>query len=152
MEFKIQLTGILKIMKSNEVKKIYHDNVLYAAIFNLDDISDGLDFITSDEEFIQVGTWNYKKGKVLDAHYHNTFERSANKTQEMVLVLSGKIICNLYTETGEFISTHEIDKNNIIIQFNGVHEYEIIEDSKVIEVKNGPYLGPEKDRTRVNVR
>ena len=152
MEFKIQLTGILKIMKNNEVIKIYHDNVLYAAIFNLDNISDGLDFITSDEEFIQVGTWSYKKGKVLDAHYHNTFERSANKTQEMVLVLSGKIICNLYTETGEFISTHDIDKNKIIIQFNGVHEYEIIEDSKVIEVKNGPYLGPEKDRTRVNVR
>ena len=28
----------------------------------------------------------------------------------------------------------------------------MIEDSKVLEVKNGPYHGPEKDRTRVNVK
>ena len=29
---------------------------------------------------------------------------------------------------------------------------EILENAKVIEVKNGPYFGPEKDRTRINVR
>ena len=40
----------------------------------------------------------------------------------------------------------------IIVQYQGVHEYEMIEDSKVLEVKNGPYHGPEKDRTRVNVK
>ena len=40
----------------------------------------------------------------------------------------------------------------MIVQYQGVHEYEMIEDSKVLEVKNGPYHGPEKDRTRVNVK
>jgi hypothetical protein len=43
--------------------------------------------------------------------------------------------------------------NCLIIQYQGVHEYEIdIEDSKILEVKNGPYFGPEKDRTRVDVK
>ena len=40
----------------------------------------------------------------------------------------------------------------MIIQYEGVHEYEILENTKVIEVKNGPYFGPDKDRTRINVR
>ena len=38
------------------------------------------------------------------------------------------------------------------MQFQGVHEYKILKDSKVIEIKNGPYFGPDKDRTRVNVK
>ena len=39
----------------------------------------------------------------------------------------------------------------MIIQFYGVHEYIMLEDSIVVETKNGPYSGPEKDRTRVKI-
>ena len=101
---------------------------------------------------MQVGTWKYEKGKILDAHYHNTFERKSYITQEVVLVLEGKIICNLYTTNGEFIASEEIRENQLIIQFQGIHEYEILDNSKVLEIKNGPYFGPDKDRTRVNIR
>ena len=27
-----------------------------------------------------------------------------------------------------------------------------MDNSKVLEIKNGPYFGPDKDRTRVNIR
>ena len=85
-------------------------------------------------------------------HYHNTFERKSYITQEVVLVLEGSIVCNLYTTQGEFISSEEINQGQLIVQFQGIHEYEIKKDSKVLEIKNGPYFGPEKDRTRVNVK
>ena len=125
---------------------------LYSSIFDLDNTSEGLDFLTNDDAFVQVGTWKYEKGKILDAHYHNTFERKSYITQEVVLVLEGTIICNLYTTDGEFIASEEIKQNQLIIQFQGVHEYEIMDNSKVLEIKNGPYFGPDKDRTRVNIR
>ena len=99
--------------------------------------SEGLSFLTDDEDFIQVGLWNYKKGKRLDTHYHNTFSRESFKTNESVYVVRGKIKCNLYFENGEFISSHILN------------EYFIEEDALVIENKNGPYFGPEKDRTRI---
>ena len=35
--------------------------------------------------------------------------------------------------------------------FNQAHEYIIEEDCLVIENKNGPYFGPEKDRTRIDL-
>jgi len=136
----------------SEIKNIIYNNELYSTIFDTANIKEGLDFLTNDESFIQVGTWSYKKGKVLDAHFHNEFERKAFRTQEIVFVLDGMITCNLYTQQGEFITSEKIEKNQLIIQFQGIHEYEIDKDSKILEVKNGPYFGPEKDRTRVDVK
>ena len=152
MEFKLLWIGILITMVNQNIKNIIFKDILYSSVFDLKNTNDGLDFFTSDDSFLQVGTWNYKKGKILDAHYHNTFERKSYLTQEVVLVIEGSIVCNLYTTEGEFITSEEINKGQLIIQYQGVHEYEIKKDSKVLEIKNGPYFGPEKDRTRINVR
>ena len=122
------------------------------SIFDIRNMPEGLDFLTSDESFIQVGTWNYKKDKILDAHFHNYYDRTSYRTQEVVYVLQGKIKCNLYEEDTTYIDSAIVESGMMIVQFQGVHEYEMIEDSKVLEVKNGPYHGPEKDRTRVNVK
>ena len=139
-------------MTNKKIKNIIHKEELYASVFNLEEIAEGLDFLTNDESFIQVGTWKYEKGKVLDAHYHNTYERKAYLTQEVVIVLNGTILCNLFTLERDFITTVEVKEKQLIIQYQGIQEYEIIEDSKIIEVKNGPYFGPDKDRTRVDVK
>ena len=40
----------------------------------------------------------------------------------------------------------------MITQFNGAHEYTILEDSIAVEIKNGPYFGPEKDRKRIEAK
>ena len=67
-------------------------------------------------------------------------------------MLEGIIICNLYTTDAECIASEEIKQSQLSIQFQGIHEYEILENSKILEIKNGPYFGPDKDRTRVNIR
>ncbi|MAU54858.1 MAG: hypothetical protein CMC29_03485 [Flavobacteriaceae bacterium] len=136
-------------MSEKIMKKIIADDIHIASIVTPNLSSEGLSFLTDDENFIQVGIWNYKKGKRLETHFHNTFSREATKTNESVYVVEGKIKCNLYFENGDFISSHIINKGEMIIQFNGAHEYFIVEDSVVIENKNGPYFGPEKDRTRI---
>ena len=117
-------------MSNKNIKNVIHNDELYSSIFDLNNISEGLDFLTNDDSFVQVGTWKYEKGKILDSHYHNTFERKSYITQEVVLVLEGTIICNLYTTDGEFIASEEIKQNQLIIQFQGIHEYEIIKNSK----------------------
>ena len=92
-------------MEDKNIKHITFNNEIYASIFDIRNIPEGLDFLTNDESFIQVGTWNYKKDKILDAHYHNYFERSSYVTQEIVYVLQGKIKCNLYQEDTTYILT-----------------------------------------------
>ena len=132
-----------------DIEKIYHGDKLVASIIRPLNSKKGLSFLTDSEDYIQVGVWNYPKNTILPAHYHKEFRRESFKTNESVYVVRGKIKCNLYFENGEFISSHILDEGEMIIQFNGAHEYFIEEDALVIENKNGPYFGPEKDRTRI---
>ena len=136
-------------MSKNYEKKYIFDDVLYASVINVLDVPSGLEFYTDDEQFIQVGSWNYPKDKKLDLHYHLEFPRTGYKTNESVLVIKGKMICNLYTDSNEFLTEIRISENQLITQFNGAHEYIMIEDLIAIEIKNGPYFGPEKDRKRI---
>jgi len=130
-------------------EKILFEKLHIATIIKPLEANDGLSFYTNDDNYIQVGIWKYPNGKRLETHYHNTFTRESMKTNETVYVVKGKLKCNLYLENGTFISSHTINEGELIVQFNGAHEYFIEEDSIIIETKNGPYFGPEKDRTRI---
>ena len=89
---------------------IFYENNLVASIINLNDVEEGLSFFTHDEANIQFGTWNYKKGKELEPHFHNKFDRNATITQEAVFVLKGKVQCDLYNKKGQFISSGSCTK------------------------------------------
>jgi len=134
------------------IKKITHKGKLYAVYFDVLEANDGLSFISDDEDFIQVGIWNYSPKKILPAHYHNEYPREATRTCESVFVVRGKIKCNIYTKSGRFIDTFDLNENEMVMQLYGVHEYEILDKAIVVETKNGPYFGPEKDRKRINVQ
>lgn len=138
-------------MKNNIENEIWYEDVLIAKIINFNSLKKGLHFFTNNESFMQFGAWNYDKGKELEPHFHNTFERVSNITQEAVVVIKGKIKCELYEKNGNFISSHVLQKNQAIIQFGLVHKYIILKKSLILEFKNGPYFGPEKDRTRIKI-
>ena len=132
-------------------KEIIVEEKLYASILDPTLAKEGLDFLTENSSFLQVGTWNYKKGHKLEPHYHNEFSRESTITCEGIFVVKGKVKCNLYKKNKEKINSYEIQEGQIMFQFFGIHEYEIEEDSIVVEIKNGPYFGPDKDRTRVEI-
>ena len=96
--------------------------------------------------------WNYDAKKILPAHYHCEFTRESTRTCESVYVVKGKVRCNIYTKTGSHIDSFDLKDGEMAIQLYGVHEYEILEEALVIENKNGPYFGPEKDRKRIDVK
>ena len=50
------------------MRKILHNNEIICIVANLEDAKEGLDFLSEDNDFVQVGTWNYKKGQVLPLH------------------------------------------------------------------------------------
>ena len=86
-------------------KKITHKGKLYAIYFNVSEAEDGLSFISEDGDFIQVGIWKYQPKKTLPAHFHKEYIREATRTCESVYVVKGKIKCNLYTKSGNFIES-----------------------------------------------
>ena len=109
----------------------------------------GLSFFSSDNEFIQVGAWAYDAGKELAAHRHNHVLREVTHTQEVIFVRKGSILARVYTHDGTLVRELEAAAGDVLVLLNGGHGYKILEDgTEVLEVKNGPYVGAERDRTR----
>ena len=65
--------------------KIYkHNSQILSIVYKDKDWIKGLNFITPNELYIQVGSWWYDKGKKLDSHIHKDHMRKTLKTQEMI--------------------------------------------------------------------
>jgi hypothetical protein len=112
--------------------------------------NDGLAFFSSDEDFIQVGTWQYPAGKQLLAHIHNECTRTVLWTQEALLVRKGKLRAKIYDTRETLVQEIIVSAGDVIILLRGGHGYEILEDgTQVLEIKNGPYVGADADRRRL---
>ncbi len=111
---------------------------------------DGLNFHSQDNDFIQVGIWGYGSGKELKAHIHNEVKREVLWTQEVLFVRKGKLRANIFDTTEKKVAELEVNAGDVIILLRGGHGYDILEDgTQVLEIKNGPYVGPEMDRRRL---
>ena len=87
------------------MKKIERDGFVYAIFQRSEDWQEGLDFLTSNEDYIQVSTWLYNEGKRLKAHQHISNRREITFTQETIIVLNGEIQVDLY-EKDEIFRYH----------------------------------------------
>ena len=121
---------------------------ILAIIFLEDDWKHGLNFFTPESFFIQVGTWRYPKGKKLASHVHKTYERSVLKTHEMAYVRKGSVKLLLYDDLKNKVGDRVLRTGDLAVLAGGGHGYEIMEeDTCVLEVKNGPFIG-EKDKEK----
>lgn len=111
---------------------------------------DGLNFFSNDDDFIQVGIWGYGAGKELKAHIHNEVKREVLWTQEVLFVRQGKIRANIFDTQEKKVAELEVNTGDVIILLRGGHGYDILEEgTQVLEIKNGPYVGPDRDRRRL---
>jgi hypothetical protein len=128
---------------------IKHENTIFAKHITAADIKDGLSFFSEDSEFLQIGSWKYNEGKELQAHIHNEFPRTAMRTYEAIIVLSGAIETQLYSFDEEIVERVTVKSGEIIMLLEGGHSFTILEDNTVaIEAKNGPYMGLETDKRK----
>jgi hypothetical protein len=131
------------------MREIIHYGKVFARHIKSNDITKGLNFFSNDDEFIQVGSWKYDAGKELDAHIHNEFPRTVMRTCETFIVLSGSLEVGFFDLNRVFLESLVINKGDILIILECGHSVKILEDNTaVLEVKNGPFLGVETDKTK----
>lgn len=133
------------------VKEVMQGDMVLARYIPADDAwQDGLSFFSADEDYIQVGTWGYDSGKELLAHTHNQVERVVLWTQETLYIRKGRIQVQVYDTDEVLVAEWPAAEGDIVILLRGGHGYHILEEgTQVLEVKNGPYVGADKDRRRL---
>jgi len=118
---------------------------LLAIIMKPSEIKEQKFFATDNETELQLASFQLDSGEEIIRHYHPKQERSISLTSEIIVVTEGRIEVEVYDTNLELNSTHEIKNNEIIALFNGGHRIKMLESSKFIEVKQGPY-NPETDK------
>jgi hypothetical protein len=101
----------------------------------------GIHFFTPGNFSQQVALMRHDKGKKIEAHVHNLVPRQVLYTQEVLFIRQGCVKANLYSSSREYITSQVLTTGDVILLCGGGHSFEMLEDTSIIEVKQGPYAG-----------
>ena len=90
---------------------------------------------------------NRPKGYTILPHIHNEVKRTINYTQEVLYIKSGLVKVDFYKLDRSFFMSRVLETGDVILLSAGGHGFEMIEESEIIEVKQGPFSG-NIDKTR----
>lgn len=109
----------------------------------------GIHFFTPDEFSQQLAYMNRPAGHVIEPHVHREVFRNVTLTQEVLLIRSGRVQVDLYTNERVFVQSSVLTAGDVILLAGGGHGFTMLEESEMIEVKQGPYAGDQdKERFR----
>ncbi len=133
--------------KNKLIEHVINNNVLLSIIIRADFKSDGIEFFTPDDLSQQLAYMNRKKGYVIPPHTHNVVSRDIKYTQEVLLIRGGKVRVDFYDNNQLYLQSSILYGKDVILLAYGGHGFVMLEDSEIIEVKQGPYVG-ERDKVR----
>lgn len=103
-------------------------------------ITKGTTPLTPPKQPLQIIALKHKAGSYLKAHVHTPKERRTNRLQECLVVKSGKIKIDLYTDKKKFVQSVIVKEGQIFLSVAGGLGIHVLEDCEVFEFKNGPFL------------
>ena len=111
--------------------------------------SENIEFFTPDNFSQQLAYMNREKDYVIPPHVHNPVKREVTYTQEVLFIKSGKVRVDYFDNDKNYLQSGILNQGDVILLSGGGHGFYMLEDSEIIEVKQGPYAG-DKDKTRFN--
>lgn len=129
------------------VNTITHGDTVLAIVMQSDFSSPGIHFFTPPEFSQQLGYMKRPEGYIIDPHVHNPVAREVIWTQEVLFIKSGKVRVDFYDDDRKYLESRVLYPGDVILLASGGHGFEMLEESEIIEVKQGPYCG-DADKTR----
>jgi hypothetical protein len=108
--------------------------------------SPGVHFVGGPDQPLQLGVNTYRKGAEVRAHIHLPRETVIREAEEVVHVDRGLVSVDLFDPSGKRSKTLELSSGDTILFVAGGHGIRILEDTRIIEVKQGPYPGKDHDK------
>jgi len=97
-------------------------------------------FYVENEHSLQVGKQRRVKGEVIKPHRHIPVKVTREETlQEVLYIEKGKVKITFYSDQWEEIDSRILNVGDMIMLISGGHGFEILEETVMIEVKQGPY-------------
>lgn len=129
------------------IEKIEHQSALLAIIVRSTFTCDGIQFLTPNNFSQQLGYMKRPAGYVIAPHVHNPVKREVHYTKEVLFVRRGRLRVDFYDDKKCYLHSRHLGAGDVILLAYGGHGFEILEESEIFEVKQGPYAG-EGDKER----
>ena len=84
---------------------------------------------------------NREKDYVIAPHVHNSVLRTVELTQEVLIIQRGKVRVDYYDDNQVYLESRIAYEGDIVFLGYGGHGFTMLEDSEIVEVKQGPYCG-----------
>lgn len=111
------------------------------------DISGERDYLTDDNQLMQVCVKKLESGQIFKPHSHIYNERVTTETQEAWVIISGSVKVDYYDTNNELLCSKTLSAGDCSVTLKGGHGMVILEDDTMMyEFKNGPYFGQERDK------
>ena len=120
--------------------KIYDKNkLLLALIIRSDEIKEGRNFHTENEEEFQIASFNFNEDVVIDNHIHLNQKRNINSTVETLFVIEGTMKVFIYDNNLDLVDESLLSSGDTVVFLRGGHGLKVHKGCKFVEAKQGPY-------------
>lgn len=122
------------------------DDKVVAIVIRKDFKSNGINFVSKIDYPLQVGVNGYQKGSKIKPHIHIDREITVKTLQEIIYIRDGAVKVDLYDQNKRFFQSLKLSAGDVIFFVSGGHGFEILDDTTIVEVKQGPYIGKQQDK------
>ena len=129
------------------IEQISNDGKVFSIIVRSESQQQGIHFFTPNDFSQQLAYMHRPQGYVIAPHVHNPVARAVAFTKEVLFIRSGRVRVDFYDDQQQYLESRIVGRGDVILLAFGGHGFEMLEDSEIIEVKQGPYAG-ESDKTR----
>jgi hypothetical protein len=131
------------------IETIEYDGVKFAEIIWADTRVSQTTFFSPPESSFQFGLLAHEAGFVEAPHFHHEITREINDLQQMFVVQRGVVAVQLYSDDKQLLKEVVLKAGDAIVLIHGIHAIKVLEDMQCISVKQGPFLGTERDKVFV---
>jgi mannose-6-phosphate isomerase-like protein (cupin superfamily) len=129
------------------IEHIRHQGIFVAVIIRAGYRKEGIEFFTPGSFSQQLAYMNRPVGYKISPHVHNEVRREVFHTQEVLFVRTGKVKVDFYSVEQDYLESRVLEPGDVILLASGGHGFEMLENTELIEVKQGPYSG-DHDKVR----
>ena len=120
---------------------IEHNGSVYGMILRSDyQMSEGIKFFTKETSEFQMGFMNRACGYIVKPHLHISQQRAIKNTSEVLIVRRGSLKVTFYEDASTVLAIDILREGDICMFISGGHGVEFLEDSHVVEIKQGPHI------------
>ena len=122
------------------IEKIEIENKQYALIVRNGQSTNGIQFLTKNDQSLQLAYIDYKKDFEIKGHFHEKWERKIQQTAEVLFIKKGKLRVDFYNEKSDYFFSKILNEKDTLITFCGGHGFKVLEEVQMLEVKQGPFF------------